>query len=249
MWPLKDNYASLVEFCPFGRCCKDAPQFDDAINASADNAIGLLAAMALGARFLVVLFVLPVSCVRTVWFMNLPAEGAGHDAQPRLAVRSSSDIAMGGHCRTCEMAIHDAYHLVLRHLLFLMVFMMPLLTSFPLLFFNQLAEDRTVLSLHLCIWVYPSVLLFVCHEYCHKIWFYPAWAIGYAMLFGYFVHREMSIYNISISTLEKYWDIPYILSSMHFEFCTSSVILSDALYACLLGDPDDRKIANRNCCC
>eukprot|EP00415_Alexandrium_ostenfeldii_P005022 UN5022 len=130
-----------------------------------------------------------------------------------------------------------------------MDFMMPLLPSFPLLFFNQLAEDRPVLSLHLCIWVYPSVFLFVCPEYCPKIWFFPPWAIGYAMLFGYFVPREMSLYNISLSPLEKYWDIPYILSFMPFEFCPSSVILSDALYACLLGDPDDRKIANRNCCC
>merc|ERR1711933_558577 len=130
-----------------------------------------------------------------------------------------------------------------------MVFMLPLLTAFPLLFFNQLAEDRTILTIQHCIWIYPSFFLCLCHEYCEKLWFYPVWAIGYVLLFVFFVYKEMSIYSISMSTVERIWDIPYTLSSTHFEFCVSSVCLSDALYACLLGEPDDKSIANSNCCC
>merc|ERR1711862_560260 len=112
---------------------------------------------------------------------------------------------MGGHCEKCERTINNAYHLALRHCFFLMVFMLPLLTAFPLLFFNQLAEDCTILTIQLCIWIYPSLFLCLCHEYCEKLWFYPVWAIGYVSLIVFFVYKEMSIYSISMSTVERIW--------------------------------------------
>ena len=126
---------------------------------------------------------------------------------------------------------------ILHAAMWLVAFLIPFVTIFPLLFFNQLTENPESQYIIFAFWVFPSMTIIAAGAYRSETWFYFGWLTVYCGLVGYFLYYQSQIMKIDVQRAVRHLDLPWLWSVMHSDFCLTSVIITD-LVCLVLGDQE-----------
>ena len=184
--------------------------FDAFMQFLVSGVLGMLFAVPLGLQVFGLLVAIPIAAVRGIWFV----------------------MAWGG------MGSHMRH--VLQAAMWLLASLIPFVTIFPLMFFNQLAEDVESHHILLAFWWVPSLLIAYKSAETHETWFYFMWLAAYIGLFTYFLWRQALLFNIDIQTVVADLDIPWLWSVMHANFCFTNVVITDLIRKVLPDSPANR---------
>ena len=174
-------------------------EFDSFMQFTVSGVLGMIFSVALSCQIMGVLFSIPVSAVRGVWCVMLHFE----DNKNMTKVLS------------CVM--------------WLLAVLIPFVTVFTLMFFNQLTEDTESRDLVISFWAAPSLLIFLSRAKASKTWFYFVWICSYFVPLALFLYQQVQNLNIHMEKVLSYIDIPLIWSMMHADFCITNVIITDLI--------------------
>ena len=163
----------------------------------------------LGIQAFGVLFAIPVSAVRGVWLVMMQTE------------------------------MQRGMHHVLRWSLLLLALLIPCVTIFPLLFFNQLTEDVWSQNIVIGFWVVPSLVIVLCNKQTNQTWFYFLWLTTYLAFMGAYLLMQARNLGVNISETLAKIDLPWLWSMMHADFCLTNVFVTDLVWLALHGMMED----------
>ena len=181
--------------------------FDAFMQFMVSGVLGMMFAVPLGLQVFGLLVAIPIAAVRGIWFV----------------------MAWGG--------IGSHMRHVLQAAMWLLALLIPFVTIFPLMFFNQLTEDVESHQILLAFWWVPSLLIAYMSAVTHETWFYFMWLAAYIGLFTDFLWRQAALFNIDIQTVVADLDIPWLWSLMHANFCFTNVVITDIIRKVLPDSP------------
>ena len=177
-----------------------AKQFDATATIVSTSVMGMLCASMLGLEVFGFLVSIPISVLRGVWLLLIRK-----DARNVVTQR------------------------VLRGLMWLLAFLIPFVTVFPLAFFNQLTEDVPSQQILTSFWLLPSFFIVPCNDEAHETWFYFLWLCIYISLLGSFIWQQQARLNIDLGQALRLLDLPWLWSILHADFCLSNVLITDLI--------------------
>ena len=178
------------------------PHFDAFMQFTVSGVLGMMFAVPLCMQMFGILFAIPIAAVRGVWF-----------------------VMAWFHTGT------DMQH-VLQATMWLLALLIPFVTVFPLMLFNQLTEDVQSHRILIAFWTFPSLLIMSKSRYTGETWFYFIWLAAYIGIMAYFFRRQTQLFDIDLSTVIANLDLPWLWSLMHADFCLTNVVVTDML--CLI---------------
>ncbi|CAE7021305.1 unnamed protein product [Symbiodinium sp. CCMP2456] len=184
-------------------------RFDSLVQFMVSRVLGMMFGALLGMQAFGVLFAIPVSAVRGIWLVMMQTE-----------------------MRRCM-------HQVLRGSMWLLALLIPCVTIFPLLFFNQLTEDAWSQNIVLGFWVVPSLVIVFCSKQTNQSWFYFLWLTTYLAFMGVYLLRQACNLGVKISDILAKIDLPWLWSTMHADFCLTNVFVTDLVWLALHGVMED----------
>ena len=114
-------------------------------------------------------------------------------------------------------------------------YVLPLVTIFPLEFYNQLLLDRPSQQCLYAFWIFPATAMLSLKKYHRETYFYPMWLTLYILTFIPFLWRQVQIFQLDVQKALHYVDWPWVWSAFHVEFCIVNVIVTDLIFV-LLGE-------------
>ncbi|CAE7671724.1 unnamed protein product [Symbiodinium sp. CCMP2456] len=124
--------------------------------------------------------------------------------------------------------------------MWLVAFLIPFVTIFPLLFFTQLTEDSQSQAIIYVFWLLPSLRIISAGKTRSETWFYFGWLTLYCFLVGCFLGRQSWIMSLDVQSVIHHLDGPWLWSMMHADFCLTNVIITD-LVCFVLGDMEEEE--------
>ena len=184
-------------------------RFDNLVQFTVSGVLGMMFGALLGIQAFGVLFAIPVSAVRGVWLVMMQTE------------------------------MQRGMHHVLRWSLLLLALLIPCVTIFPLLFFNQLTEDVWSQNIVIGFWVVPSLVIVLCNKQTNQTWFYFLWLTTYLAFMGAYLLMQARNLGVNISETLAKIDLPWLWSMMHADFCLTNVFVTDLVWLALHGMMED----------